>query len=54
MAFCSPINGRNDAMHDFISTHGDFVRDVAFQVDDVTGIYNKATSRGAISVRAPE
>ena len=54
LAFCSPINGRNDAMHDFISTHGDFVRDVAFQVDDVTGIYNKATSRGAISVRAPE
>lgn len=37
-----------------ISKHGDGVRDVAFTVDDAAAIYNKAISRGAKSVRAPE
>ena len=34
--------------------HGDSVRDVAFTVDDAAGIYNKAVSRGATSVKEPE
>lgn len=33
--------------------HGDGVRDVAFHVDDATGIYNKAVSRGAKGVQEP-
>jgi len=34
--------------------HGDFVKDVAFTVDDATTMYNMAVKRGAESVRAPE
>ena len=33
--------------------HGDGVRDIAFHVDDATGIYNKAVSRGAKGVQEP-
>jgi len=33
--------------------HGDGVRDVAFHVDDATGIFNKAVSRGAKAVQEP-
>jgi len=29
------------------------VRDVAFHVDDATGIYNKAVSRGAKGIQEP-
>ena len=34
--------------------HGDGVKDIAFTVDDAAGIYEKAVSRGATSVREPE
>jgi len=34
--------------------HGDGVRDVAFHVDDATGIYNKAVSRGAKGISEPQ
>ena len=37
-----------------LERHGDGVKDVAFSVDDATGIYNKAIQRGAKSIRAPE
>ena len=37
-----------------LEQHGDGVKDVAFTVDDAAGIYNKAISRGAKSIRAPE
>jgi 4-hydroxyphenylpyruvate dioxygenase len=37
-----------------VAKHGDAVRDVAFNVDDAKGIYNKAISRGAKSVREPQ
>jgi 4-hydroxyphenylpyruvate dioxygenase-like putative hemolysin len=30
--------------------HGDGIKDVAFHVDDATGIFNKAVSRGAKAV----
>ena len=33
--------------------HGDAVKDVAFTVDDARGLYNKAVSRGAKSIREP-
>jgi 4-hydroxyphenylpyruvate dioxygenase len=34
--------------------HGDGVADVAFLVDDAAGIYEKAVSRGAKAIKAPE
>jgi len=37
-----------------LEKHGDGVHDVAFHVDDATGIYNKAVSRGAKSVAEPK
>jgi 4-hydroxyphenylpyruvate dioxygenase len=57
--FSSPLNpeetvvmgedmGRHQAMH------GDGVKDVAFAVDDVVGVYTEAVKRGAESVREPE
>lgn len=34
-------------MTEFITKHGDGVKEVAFNVKDATGIFNKAKSRGA-------
>jgi len=36
-----------------IKVHGDGVRDVAFSVDDATGIWKKAVERGAVSIKEP-
>lgn len=49
----SPLTPGVKEMHDHLAMHGDGVRDVAFSVDDARGIYNKAVSRGAKSVREP-
>lgn len=40
----------HDEFYEHIARHGDGVKDVAFHVDDATGIFNKAVSRGAIAV----
>ncbi|KAI1656159.1 4-hydroxyphenylpyruvate dioxygenase [Daldinia decipiens] len=40
-------------MHDHLERHGDAVRDVAFEVDSVEGVYNHAVEQGAISVQPP-
>ncbi|RMZ87002.1 hypothetical protein DV736_g5770, partial [Chaetothyriales sp. CBS 134916] len=40
-------------VHDHLRLHGDGVRDVAFQVDDVDAIYSAAIANGAKSVFAP-
>jgi len=48
------LNPGNEAFAKELERHGDGIKDVAFQVDDAAGIYNKAVSRGAKSVRAPE
>jgi len=37
----------------FLKVHGDGVKEVAFTVTDVKGIYKKAISRGAVSVMPP-
>jgi 4-hydroxyphenylpyruvate dioxygenase len=37
-----------------MENHGDGIRDVAFLCDDARAIYEKAVSRGAKSIRAPE
>jgi 4-hydroxyphenylpyruvate dioxygenase len=53
-ALTSPLNPGNREFGAEIERHGDGVKDVAFQVDDAAGIYNKAIERGAKSYRAPE
>lgn len=40
-------------MNDHLALHGDGVKDVAFEVDDVRGIWKAAVARGAKSIREP-
>jgi len=40
-------------MHEHLNQHGDAVKDVAFEVDDVRAVYESAVSRGAKSVHGP-
>jgi 4-hydroxyphenylpyruvate dioxygenase len=42
-----------EEMHKHIATHGDAVKDVAFEVDDAAGVYNMAVSRGAVGILKP-
>jgi 4-hydroxyphenylpyruvate dioxygenase len=53
-AFTSALNPDNQEFTAHLGKHGDGVRDVAFTVDDATGIYNKAVERGATSVAEPK
>lgn len=53
LAFSSPYSADNKLMNDHIAKHGDGVRDVAFTVDDATGIFEKAVKRGAKPVQQP-
>lgn len=41
-------------MHDHLERHGDAVKDVAFEVDSVEGVYYKAVEEGAASVQPPK
>lgn len=41
-------------MYVHLERHGDAVKDVAFEVDDVEGVYHRAVKGGAVAVRAPE
>ncbi|KAK0747577.1 Glyoxalase/Bleomycin resistance protein/Dihydroxybiphenyl dioxygenase [Apiosordaria backusii] len=40
-------------IHAHLEKHGDAVKDVAFEVDNVDGVYSKAVSAGAVSVQPP-
>ncbi|KAI1309954.1 hypothetical protein EDD11_003969 [Mortierella claussenii] len=51
--FQSPLNPNNKVFSDHLALHGDGVKDVAFTVDDVHTIYNRAIEKGAKSIRAP-
>ena len=42
-----------EEMHDHLEKHGDAVKDVAFEVDSVDGVYDKAVAEGADSVQPP-
>lgn len=42
-----------DEIYDHIDKHGDGVKDVAFEVDDVRAVYENAMSNGAESVALP-
>ena len=50
----SPLNPGNTEFNKELERHGDGVKDVAFLVDDAKSIHDKAVSRGAKSVKAPE
>jgi 4-hydroxyphenylpyruvate dioxygenase len=41
-------------MNALLAKHGDAVRSIAFEVDDVRAAWGHTTERGAVSVRAPE
>ncbi|KAI1388818.1 4-hydroxyphenylpyruvate dioxygenase [Hypoxylon trugodes] len=41
-------------MHEHLERHGDAVKDVAFEVDNVEGVYHNAVAQGAISVQPPQ
>ena len=51
--FKSPLTTNDRTFGNHLVLHGDAVKDVAFTVDDVRGIYNKAMARGARSIREP-
>ncbi|KAM3138367.1 hypothetical protein pb186bvf_009453 [Paramecium bursaria] len=53
-SFSSPYNSNNKEMNNHQSEHGDGVKDVAFRVEDAKALYDKAVSRGAISVLPPQ
>lgn len=40
-------------MHAHLERHGDAVKDVAFEVDDVSAVYHGAVAAGAVSVQEP-
>lgn len=40
-------------IHAHLTKHGDGVKDIAFQVDDVSGVWQHAVDNGATSVQAP-
>ncbi|PNY24624.1 4-hydroxyphenylpyruvate dioxygenase [Tolypocladium capitatum] len=40
-------------MHAHLERHGDAVKDVAFEVDNVEGVYRKAVKEGAVAVQDP-
>ena len=40
-------------LHDHLKAHGDAVRDVAFEVDDVGAVFDAAVEKGAHPIEAP-
>lgn len=53
MVLTSPLNPVENELSKQVGNCGDFVRDVAFAVEDCRGIYKKAVERGAKSVLEP-
>ena len=43
-----------EEIHNHLRLHGDAVKDVSFEVDDVRGVWRKAVDRGAKSIREPQ
>lgn len=52
LVFSAPLRPGHP-MADLIALHGDFVQDIAFEVDDVDLAHKTATSRGAVSAHDP-
>lgn len=41
-------------IQEHINKHGDAVKDVAFTVDDVRAVYDRAVAKGAVSIQEPQ
>lgn len=52
LVFSAPVRPGHP-MAEKIAYHGDFVQDIAFEVDDVEWAYRTAVERGAVSAREP-
>lgn len=52
LVFTTPLN-YSDPRHIFLLLHGDSVKDICFEVDDVDSLYSEAISRGAASAVIP-
>lgn len=52
LVFTTPLS-HEDPKNVFLLLHGDGVKDICFEVDDVDGLYTEATQRGASSVQMP-
>lgn len=52
-AFSSAINPGHNQIADHVMKHGDGVKDVAYHVDDVVAVYERAVAAGAVSVSKP-
>jgi 4-hydroxyphenylpyruvate dioxygenase len=53
----SPLAATDPLLQDIqahLNKHGDGVKDVAFEVDDVKAVYNQAIARGAVAVQEPK
>ena len=48
----SPLS-HDDPRNIFLTLHGDSVRDICFEVDDVDGVFEAVVSRGAVPVHEP-
>jgi 4-hydroxyphenylpyruvate dioxygenase len=42
-----------EEIYDHLEKHGDAVKDVAFEVDNVEGVYRQAVENGAVSIKQP-
>lgn len=51
--FESPLNPGNKEMGDYLTKHGDAVKDIAFTVEDCRALFKKAVERGARPVHEP-
>lgn len=52
LVFTTPLR-HEDPQNVFLLLHGDSVKDICFEVDDVDAIYEEAVNRGAPSARKP-
>jgi 4-hydroxyphenylpyruvate dioxygenase len=51
--FTAPLT-HEDPMNEFVTLHGDSVKDICFEVDDVDAVYEETTRRGAPPALEPE
>lgn len=52
-AFSSPLEPHNTRMSDHTMTHGDGVKEIAFNVNNCAAIFDRAVAAGAVVVRSP-
>lgn len=53
LSFESPNNPGNSPISEFVTKHGDQVKDISFEVEDCERIWKKAVEKGAISIKEP-